>query len=57
MRYVVLMNGTEREISVQEHLDLVLVDEVEIQVVDKNAFLRAVDQYLAQRPVEDLLEV
>jgi len=53
----VLLNGAERNISVQEHLDLVLINDVEIQVLDKEGFLRAVDKYLAQQPVKDLLEI
>jgi len=55
--YRVLLNGAERNISVQEHLDLVLINDVEIQVLDKEGFLRAVDKYLAQQPVKDLLEI
>lgn len=57
MRYLVEMNGERKKISVQEHLDLALVDEVDIQVLDKEGFLRAVDKHLAQQPVGDLLDL
>lgn len=57
MEYLVEMNGERRRISVQEHLDLALVDEVEIRVLSKKDFLRAVDKHLADRPLEDLLEL
>jgi len=57
MTYTVLLDGIKREISVQEHLDLVLVSDIEIEVLDKKSFLQAVDKYLAQRPMKDLLEI
>lgn len=57
MRYEASANREKREITVQEHLDLVLASDINVQVLDKESFLRAVDQYLAQQPVRDLLEV
>jgi len=57
MTYTVLLNRIKRKISVQEHLDLALISDIEIKVLDKKSFLQAVDKYLAQRPMKDLLEI